>query len=151
MKYFYYQTWSVQHKIRWVSFFAFCLTTLGCGGNGTTRPVPVRGTVEYNGQPLTQGSVVFVPMVAAEGHAARGAISRDGSFALTTFQESDGAFPGDYKVTVFAYDGTRDVSGSSFSAVGPSLIPERYNDASTTDLQCTVNENRTEVKLELKD
>ncbi len=151
MKHFYDHPWPVQCKIRWISFLAFCLTTLGCGGTGAPRPVPVRGTVEYNGQPLTQGSVAFVPMVATEGYSARGTISRDGSFALTTFEESDGAFPGNYKVTVFAYDGTENVSGSSFSAVGPSLIPERYNDASTTDLHCTVNENRTEVKLELRD
>ena len=45
----------------------------------------------------------------------------------------------------------RDVPGSPFQAVGPSLIPERYNDTNTTDLQQTVGEKRMTVKLELKD
>ena len=35
--------------------------------------------------------------------------------------------------------------------VGPPLIPTRYFNAQTTDLERTVGNSRTEVKLELKD
>ena len=121
----------------------------GCD-SGVPQPVPVSGTVEYQGQPLTDGAVAFVPVVPAEGHAARGIIESDGYFKLTTFKKGDGAFPGDYKVTVFAYEEAEDMMGP-FQGVGPSLIPERYNQASTTDLAETVQNRSTVVKLELED
>ena len=142
---------TIQRRHRMTILFVCCLAISGCSGSGEPRPVPVSGTVEYNGQPLTQGNVAFVPVVATEGHAARGSIGPDGSFELTTFESGDGALPGDYKVTVFANDGMRDVPGSALQAVGPSLIPERYNKAGTTDLLQTVRDTRTDVKLELKD
>lgn len=123
----------------------------GCWGSSGPQRVPVSGTVEYNGNPLTQGNVVFVPVVPSEGYPAHGTIGPDGRFKLTTFDDGDGAVPGDYKVTVFAYDGMRDVPGLAFPDVGPSLIPERYNQATTTDLLETVGDKRTKVKLVLKD
>ena len=138
-------------RSRWTWVYVLCVLTLGCWDSGGPRRVPVNGTVEYNGNPLTSGSAVFVPVDSNTGHSARGMINSDGGFELTTFDDGDGAVPGEYKVTVFSYDGMRDVPGSPFQAVGPSLIPERYNDANTTDLQQTVGEKRMTVKLELKD
>lgn len=101
---------------------------------------------------MTEGHVSFVPEEPATGHPARGSISPDGSFELTTFENNDGAFPGNYNVTVFAYGEPRPVKGGVIPlGVGPLLIPNRYTDATTTDLQVTVEDKPTEVKLELKD
>ena len=49
------------------------LFTCGCG-SGDPQPVPVSGTVQYQGKPLTQGDVVFVPVSPGSGHGARGNI-----------------------------------------------------------------------------
>lgn len=146
-----HRSFSVLFHHRLTALFVLCLAASGCWGSDEPRPVRVTGKIEYNGQPLTHGTVAFVPVEVTTGHAARGTIGPDGSFELTTFQIGDGAFPGDYVVTVFAYDGTRDVAGSSFQAVGPSVIPQRYNKVSTTDLLQTVGDKRMEVKLDLKD
>ena len=136
----------------------FSLTTIvllslfltGCG-DGKPRPVPVSGTIQFQGQPLAQGDVIFVPATREAGRMARGTISAEGSYELSTPNLGHGALPGDYKVTVFAYDGMREIPGMVAPAVGRSLIPTRYNDASTTDLETTVGEKGGEVNLELTD
>jgi hypothetical protein len=70
---------------------------VGCGGAG--KPVPVRGTVLLDGQPLSGATVTFMPMENV-GRSASGMTVEDGSFRLTTFNQNDGALPGEYKVTV---------------------------------------------------
>lgn len=127
------------------------LSLVGCSSKGELEPVPVAGTISHNNQPLTHGSVAFIPTDRTKGRSARATISEGGTFELTTFDANDGALPGNYKVTVFCFDGTRDVPGSRLSKPGPSLIPERYNTADTTDLTATVGEKRTQVTLELHD
>jgi hypothetical protein len=119
----------------------------GCSGGGL-QPVPVRGTVQYKGQSLTNGLVGFVPVDPAQGTAARGLIRADGRFKLTTFKKEDGAFPGDYNVTVFSYEVAED---PNFFGVMPSVIPERYNRATTSGLVQTVPGKATVVKLQLED
>ena len=136
----------------------FSLTTIvllslfltGCG-DGKPRPVPVSGTIQFQGQPLAQGDVIFVPATRDAGQMARGTISADGSYELSTPNLGHGALPGDYKVTVFSHDGMREIPGMVAPAVGPSLIPIRFNDASTTDLEATVGEEGGEINLDLTD
>ena len=114
--------------------------------------VNVSGTVTYNGQPLTTGNVVFVPVAAEEGRSARGEIDAEGRFQLTTLKTGDGALPGQYKVTVFRYHpGSGSSEGMIAPAVGPPAIPARYLDAKTTDLTATIGDSATEVNLELHD
>lgn len=60
--------------------------------------VPVKGKVIYRGKPLTQGQIVFRPTDA--GREATGQIKPDGTFALTTHKDGDGAVVGTHKVTV---------------------------------------------------
>ena len=74
----------------WLAVVALfsCWLSAGCGcGDG---PVRVRGTVRYNGEPLTSGQVMFIPTALDEGHSARGSIGKDGSSELTTFQPARG-------------------------------------------------------------
>ena len=94
---------------------------------------------------------MFVPVTLETGRAARGKIDQDGRFELTTFNEGDGALPGDYKVTVFGYEPMRQLPGMAAPTVGRSLIPTRYNDARTTDLLQTVGETGAEIGLVLVD
>src|SRR5690349_3762650 len=73
----------------------------GCrGDDGLGRRYPVQGTVTYRGQPLATGRITFDP-IATDGAArvATGTI-RDGSYALSTAGDDDGALPGEYRVGI---------------------------------------------------
>jgi len=75
--------------------FALVLGVSGCG----TKPVKVAGTVTFDGTPLPNAIVKFIPTEKG-GREATGRTNADGTFQLETFAASDGALPGDYKVTV---------------------------------------------------
>lgn len=68
----------------------FCAFSGGCG-SGHPETFPVAGKITYDGQPVTQGTVVFYP---EEGQPAMGTIAADGSYRLTTFEDGDGAAAG---------------------------------------------------------
>ncbi len=129
-----------------------CLLLSSCG-DGKPRRVPVNGTVLYNGQPLPGGDVVFVPADLNTGFRARGKADAEGQFSLTTFSEGDGAIPGEYKVTVFAYRPRDPKLDADMIAprVGFPAVPKKYFDHQTTDLTATVNDEPTVVQLQLKD
>jgi hypothetical protein len=72
----------------------------GCGGSGLySGPLyPTTGQVLLaDGQPLTGGSVRFIPK--QNGLPATGKIGPDGAFSLTT-KTREGAAPGEYKVRI---------------------------------------------------
>jgi len=126
-----------------------CLT--GCeAGVGA---VPVKGTAKYDGQPLTSGTVQFVP--TGDGMAAMGQIQPDGSFQLTTQLADDGALPGQYKVSVQVFPdpasggGGMGLPGAEFGDAEPP-IPVRYNNPETSGLTATVTDSgENEIVLEL--
>jgi len=97
--------------------FALCGLLAGCGE--TTAPVyRVTGTVTFNDQPLTTGSVVFVPK--GGGPTAQGTIGADGKYSLTTFNDGDGAVPGMHSVMVSA------VKDNGPEAAATALIPDKF-------------------------
>ncbi len=103
----------------------------GCGGPSTPALTPVSGKVQYHGQPLTTGLIVFTPDEARgnSGPLALGTIAPDGSFTLTS-DGAPGAPPGPHRVTIAAV-----AAGPS----GPrSLLPDRYRDPERSRLQCEV-------------
>jgi hypothetical protein len=76
---------------------AAVLAAVGCGaGSG---PVPVRGVVKLDGQPVANASVVFIPETSG-GREAYGSTDANGAFRLTTTKPDDGALPGKYKVVI---------------------------------------------------
>ena len=77
------------------------LAAVGVPGCGPRNPktYPVRGTVVFkDGAPVTWGTIEFHPV--GRQAAARAEIQSDGSFALSTYGQNDGAVPGKYQVTV---------------------------------------------------
>lgn len=72
----------------------------GCGENSDRAPVV--GTVTFEGQPVTGGTLTFVPMVAGQhdksGKPATGTIQMDGHFVLGTDTEDDGAIIANHTV-----------------------------------------------------
>jgi len=75
--------------------FGLVLGLSGCGG----KAVKVTGTVTFDGSPLPNAVVKFIPTEKG-GREATGLTNADGTFQLETFAARDGALPGDYKVTV---------------------------------------------------
>lgn len=73
----------------------------GCTQQAATAPV--NGSVTYNGQPVGQGQILFQPVSGADknypGKPARADVQPDGTYALTTFDEGDGALLGEHRVT----------------------------------------------------
>jgi len=144
---------------RQIGLAAGLLLLAGCGSANELGLIPIRGEVTYNGAPLTDGTVVYLPEQAG-GRQATGAIGPDGTFALTTQNRDDGAMKGSYKIVVYAYKPhpgepkTREEHEAMVKKGGIErgyVIPEKYTDPATSGLSDTVDENHSGFKkIELK-
>jgi hypothetical protein len=153
------------------------LVMTSCGtDDGLGRRFPVSGKVTYNGNPLEKGSISFVPD-DPKGVGATGAIE-NGSYALSTGGNNDGARAGKYKVIITAKEdstakakadfekaraGLKNAAGTEDLAVIPkqftvkaaaeakSLIPVGYGDVRTTNLTAEVKEQSNPIDFKLSD
>ena len=114
---------------------------LGCGSPGTVPTAEVTGTVTYNGAPVADASVGFIP---ASGRPASGITDASGKFTLSSFGEGDGAVPGQHKVAITPnasqpqpMPGTPEYEAAA-DAKPP--FPERYGDPSTSGFTAQVKE-----------
>lgn len=135
-----------------VSFFAGC-------GPSYPETVPVNGVVTLDGQPVEGAAVLLMSTVPGSGNAARGVTNADGTFALTTFKEADGARPGNYKVIVKKTD-LKNQGQANEALVESSLgaqpvqavemLPEKYGMLQTTPFDVEVAPDmELPLKLEL--
>jgi hypothetical protein len=135
---------------------AVCLVVIcGCGPSGLPNMVPIQGKVTLNGKPLTTGTVIYIPDLPG-GRQARGEISADGSFVLTTLRTGDGAQEGDYHVVVIAYEPyAGDPTREEIEAAGGKLerklaIPDKFTKKETSGLTDKVDSSHSGTKnLEL--
>jgi hypothetical protein len=125
---------------------------LGCGGGGTglDGTVPVSGTVTQKGTSLAGATVTFAP--TGQGARAASAITdANGQFTLTTLTAGDGAFPGDYQVTVIKTETIGKVytpeEANAYYAEHQTqppapeiknMLDEKYADATTSGLTASV-------------
>jgi hypothetical protein len=120
------------HQIATALGVSAMVIVVGCSGDdsGLGRRYKVTGKVTYNGAPVAQGTVNFLPTKppAPEGRAASGQI-KDGYYSLSTTGNEDGALPGEYDVTIVALD--IDMS----SAVSKQGLPSSSSPASTNWLR----------------
>lgn len=107
------------------SFFA------GCGERGPER-VPVSGTVTYNGKPLPEGTVRFVP-VQTSPVPSSGATITEGKY---TANASGGVPIGTYHIQIEAYRHVKGGPGSLHENVLQQYVPRKYN--TNTQLQITI-------------
>lgn len=147
----------------------------GCS-NSTPRPktVPVTGKVTYKGQPVAGANIAFLA-AGPDMPSAMGKTDSQGGFQLTTIDPGDGAAPGSYQVTVTkivtSSKSAAPVSGTGAASMeaaakrgaamqGPgdeaggsgSLLPEKYAQASTSNLNYTVEEGKkNDFAIELTD
>lgn len=76
----------------------FAILMVGCSDGRPTR-YPVSGTVTFeSGAPVRNASIEFVPSQPAPSPRSR--IDAEGRFSLGTYETTDGAPVGDYRVVV---------------------------------------------------
>ncbi|WP_437222058.1 hypothetical protein SH661x_002612 [Planctomicrobium sp. SH661] len=115
--------------------------------------IPVHGIVFFEGKPLEQGDIKFVPEDPGRGDAAVGTI-RYGQFQMITTVSSPGARVGRYQVTITSYDSNAE-SARKMPLPGEkvtlptSLIPEKYGNPSTSGLIVEVVPGLKSLKYEL--
>jgi len=125
-----------------------CLLLMGCGG---PSPVPVSGSVKYNGNPVPNVSVIFL---GTEGSTATGQTDADGNFSRVNSKHGEGALPGDYTVTITPSTTMSDepISDPSAYDAAPAEppFPGKYSDTAASDLKVTVSaggENKFDLTL----
>lgn len=137
------------------------LSLAGCGSGSGLDTIPIKGEVTYNGKPLGEGTVAYLPVKPGTGRSANGPIGPDGKFSMTTLKRDDGVVPGEYQIVVYAYaphpgePQTREEHEAMAKAGGIKrgyIIPEKYVAPETSGLTDTVDGNHSGFKkIELKD
>ena len=124
------------------------LAAAGCGQSDRPSTYPVHGAVTLDGNPLSFGGVRFV---SDDGRLAKAKIQSDGSYTLSTFEDGDGAIPGSYRISVQVRK-MKEETADRPAWPGPSLIPEKYEDPTTSGLQFEVvpGENQYDIELSSK-
>lgn len=113
------------------------LAVQGC--NRGPVVVPVSGTVEVDGKPLTTGAITVIP---DHGRAATGTIGKDGRFTLTTFVPDDGVLVGRHRVVVTAH---QDIGRMKIKW----LVPAACRDMAGTPLVLEVKGRTNDAKVSI--
>ena len=120
---------------------ALAATMVGCDkGTGLTKVV-VTGTITYNGEPIDNGEIRFLPIDATQGPISGGPIVK-GTYKAV----SKGGVPvGTHRVEIRGYMPAAVVTGSSTAAVegGPAVqfVDKTFNDQS--ELTCKIDSSTT--------
>jgi hypothetical protein len=102
----------------------------GCGRSDRPRLAPVAGTVDYQGKPLAQGWILFVP---EHGHSALARIVAGRIVEASTFDANDGVPVGRHRVQIASY--AHEPRGMELV---PWVIPQRYGDVKTSGLTAEI-------------
>jgi hypothetical protein len=129
---------SIAPAVNRIAFLISIALAAGCSDESGPQLVPVSGRVLLDGTPIGPGSLSLRPDPAAGSwDQPAGMIADDGSYRVFT-NGHVGALAGDYAVVVFIHEQPTD-SGSAHPGLPKSLIPTRYNDATTSGLSLTVS------------
>jgi uncharacterized lipoprotein YmbA len=106
---------------------------------------PVSGKFTASGKATPGALIVLHPQDAAVPDTVRpsGMVQPDGSFKLTTYDQFDGAPPGNYNVTVQWF---KAVKQGGDVLPGPNLLPQAYGDPKTSKLSVEVASAPTDLK-----
>ena len=143
--------------------FALCLVALSMlavlpACSKASKTEGVTGVITYNGEPLADATVKFLP-TDATGSQSYGKTNEKGEYKLQTLlgAADAGTTPGEYKVTVDCI--TTVETGNMIEengeekpeTVAESLIPAKYNNAETSGLTATVKPGDNTINFDLTD
>lgn len=109
----------------------------------SVRLYPVRGKVLFDGKPAVGAEVRLHPETPSGKGALYPAarVEADGSFALTTYENKDGAPTGEYAVTV-----RWDEATTKDEATPPDRLRGRYADPKKSPWRVTVRDGTNELE-----
>lgn len=127
------------------------LVAIGCSRNRGPERVIVSGMVTYEGKPVAEGRIRFVPTKGTAGPVSIAKIV-DGHYRA----DAKGGVPvATQRVEIIAYDrdsNNRDQSGNLPAGIGASergqYLPAKYNDNS--ELELIVESTRDEIRKDFK-
>ena len=143
--------------------FALCLVALAMlavlpACSKAIKTEGVTGVITYNGEPLANATVKFIP-TDATGSQSYGKTNEKGEYKLQTLlgAADAGTTPGEYKVTVDCIETVE--TGNMIEengeekpeTVAESLIPAKYNNAETSGLTATVAPGDNTINFDLTD
>jgi len=136
------------HRLRW-SWAAVAVAAALAGPGCGRGLVKVTGVVRLDGKPVEGAMVTYHPVDPNKGRIAHGTTDKEGAFQLSTTRPNDGAFPGEYKVTIVYAEGAEAPPAEGMKAAFEGLekarkdkprpprynIPGKYADPGQTDLR----------------
>lgn len=108
----------------------------------------VTGTVTLDGKAIGPGMIVFAP-TGTDKKPATGSIESDGTYTLMTSREQ-GLATGTYQVAVSIREMPQNVKRGDRPPLGKSLIPEKYEESTTSGLEYKVQPGKNTINVELK-
>lgn len=125
---------------------AFLVVMLsGCGGS----KVPLKGKVTFkeDGSPLTRGLVCFETAT----YRARGPLTADGTYRVSSEKTNDGIPPGLYKVYIFGAEAAIDNPGNKMNAPrAVPLVAVKYTNADTSGITIEIDGKTKEFNFEVE-
>lgn len=128
-------------------FAAALLPCAGCGGDSGGR-LAAEGTVTFNGEPVSKGSIAFRPMGSTESPSSGSEIV-NGHFSIPG---DKGLMPGEFRVEIQAVRKTgKTVDDPLFGPtdVEEQYLPTRYNKQSELTAEIVPGQSN-ELNFELK-
>jgi hypothetical protein len=122
-------------RIRAASFAGFVAVLTFIGGCSVDATVEVKGTVRYDGQPIAEGAINFIPIDGMTSTA--GGLIKDGAYSVKVP-------PGVMKVTITSIKETGeskklyDAPESPKRPIRAQVLPDKYAHREQTELQYEV-------------
>ena len=135
---------SIGRRIAWLAVGTIATGIVGCAKSSLESEV--RGTVTLDGRSIGPGMIVFSPV--EPGKPATGSIAQDGGYDLKTSREF-GLAPGKYRVAVSLREMPANFDPAARLPPGKLLIPEKYEESSTSGLEFDVAPGSNTIDIPL--
>jgi hypothetical protein len=156
-----YNNITVRYSIQFILLLILLFCFFGCGNNGR-KVESVTGQVMFNGIPLRDAQICFLPK-KPDGFAAVGETDADGKFTLITpGSAKPGVIQGEYYVVITKNIAVDDYGKPLTPETTPkdvlegaripklmSLIPEKYGQPNKSPLDATVVSGKNTFLFEL--
>jgi hypothetical protein len=129
------------------------LVLAGCGGGAPTL-APVSGKITFDGKPVANAMVSFIPIGPHSNISSNGRTNANGEYTLTTVKDNKaGALVGKHRVSIAVdptVSGDSDLPANLMPKNRPPRIPAKYQ-GEESELSCDVPaDGKTDANFELK-
>jgi hypothetical protein len=132
----------MRHLVPTILSITALLAFSSCQRSDRPKLYPVTGTITYDGKPLADATVTFLP---ENGKVAVGATDASGNYTLST-QGEPGAMEGLFRISIVAMEQVKKYTPEEFEQLTDaerakahqSRIPTRYANPNGTELTATV-------------